>query len=727
MLDGDLDEATSERGLFAFMQLLNYLNGIFEERRAAPRDDLLSALLAAEEEGDRLSEDELRSTVMLLFVAGHETTTNLIGNGIVALLRHATSGTGWSPTLAGAGRGRGAACATTARSTSPAASPPSPSRVGDVDVEPGQGVVTLLAAANRDPARFPDPDRVDITRPDNQHLTFSHGIHYCLGAALARLEGQEAFKALTQRFPTLELDRGARPPRALRPPRLPSRPRRRPLTGSAGPDGPVGHDSRVTDVVPTPGSRSCGFYDTRTRQVQRVRAAAPARGRRSTRAGRPSTPRSTSATCAASSSPTCSGGCWSRPGTTSPTSPTSPTSATSCPTRRGRRQDGAGGRHHRPDRGRDRGPLHRAVGRPTAGASAASSPTSLPAGGQPHRRADRHGPRPRGAGPHLRHRRRRLLRRVDLPPLRRVRPPRPRRDGDQRPRRARRGQAPSGRLRALEAHAGRASSRQQEWDSPWGRGFPGWHIECSAMATKYLGERFDIHTGGIDHVRVHHTNEVAQSECVLDVHPWVRHVDAQRVPRPGRREDLEVEGPRARGRLARRARPRPARLPLLLPPGPLPPAAGLHAGRRWRPPTPRSGGSWPRRSRRATPAATPDPAAVEPHRRRFWSALADDLNAPQALAVGVGRRARPRPQPGRAAGPSSPTPTAPSGFGLADADAPDADESGSDPRIDALVAERAGRPGRQGLRHLRPHPRRAGRRGHRARRHRPTGPTWRRR
>ncbi|MEO7429235.1 MAG: cysteine--tRNA ligase, partial [Acidimicrobiales bacterium] len=65
-------------------------------------------------------------------------------------------------------------------------------------------------------------------------------------------------------------------------------------------------------------------------------------------------------------------------------------------------------------------------------------------------------------------------------------------------------------------------TRQQEWDSPWGRGFPGWHIECSAMATKYLGTRFDIHTGGVDHVRVHHTNEVAQSECVLDVHPWVQ-------------------------------------------------------------------------------------------------------------------------------------------------------------------------------------------------------------
>ncbi|HME70507.1 MAG TPA: cysteine--tRNA ligase [Myxococcota bacterium] len=65
--------------------------------------------------------------------------------------------------------------------------------------------------------------------------------------------------------------------------------------------------------------------------------------------------------------------------------------------------------------------------------------------------------------------------------------------------------------------------RQQEWDSPWGRGFPGWHLECSAMSVKYLGRSFDIHTGGVDHIRVHHTNEIAQSECAFDVHPWVRY------------------------------------------------------------------------------------------------------------------------------------------------------------------------------------------------------------
>ena len=205
MLDGGLDDATIQRGLLAFMSLVNYLNGIFEERRANPRDDLLTALLAAEEDGDKLSEEELRGTVVLLFVAGHETTMNLIGNGTVALLRQRRE---WDRLIADPSLAPGAVDEVlrydgpvhlTGRTATV------PTQVGDVLVEPGQGLVTLLAAANRDPERFPDPDRLDITRADNHHLTFSHGIHYCLGAALARLEGQEVFKALTHRFPTLEL------------------------------------------------------------------------------------------------------------------------------------------------------------------------------------------------------------------------------------------------------------------------------------------------------------------------------------------------------------------------------------------------------------------------------------------------------------------------------------------------------------------------------------------
>ena len=205
LLDGDLDPAALDAGVAAFLQLVGYLGDLFEERRAAPRDDLVSALLAVEEEGDRLAEDELRAIVLLLFVAGHETTMNLIGNGTVALLRNRPE---WDLLRDDPGLAPGAVeellrydgpVHVTQRTAT------QPSVVGGVEVEVGQMVIPHLAAANRDPARFADPDRLDIRRPDVQQLTFSHGIHYCLGAALARLEGQEVFRALPTRFPGLEL------------------------------------------------------------------------------------------------------------------------------------------------------------------------------------------------------------------------------------------------------------------------------------------------------------------------------------------------------------------------------------------------------------------------------------------------------------------------------------------------------------------------------------------
>jgi cytochrome P450 len=205
LVDGELTPEELQTGVMALMQIINYLNGILDERRAHPRDDLLSALLAAEEAGDKLSEEELRSTVVLLFLAGHETTTNLIGNGTVALLRHRDQ---WDRLIADPSLAPGAVeevlrydgpAHLTARTATVEL------EIDGVHIEPGQGLLTLIAAANRDPARFPDPDRLDITRPDPHHLAFSQGAHYCLGAALARLEGQEVFKALPQRFPGLEL------------------------------------------------------------------------------------------------------------------------------------------------------------------------------------------------------------------------------------------------------------------------------------------------------------------------------------------------------------------------------------------------------------------------------------------------------------------------------------------------------------------------------------------
>jgi cysteinyl-tRNA synthetase len=228
--------------------------------------------------------------------------------------------------------------------------------------------------------------------------------------------------------------------------------------------------------------------------------------------------------------------------------------------------------------------------------------------------------------------------------------------------------------------------RQQEWDSPWGRGFPGWHIECSAMATKYLGERFDIHTGGIDHVRVHHTNEVAQSECALDVHPWVGHwVHTEFLDLGGEKiskskghvltvDTLVDEGldPLAFRYFSLQGHYRQNQ------------AFSLDAVR--------SAATALTRLRRAaqtyrsSAADGPDLGGdIAPYRRRFWGALANDLNAPQALAVLwdlVGDDVVPY---GDRAAFFAEADTV-LALGL-DRD-PDADQSGSDERIDALVAER---------------------------------------
>jgi len=206
LLDGDLDEETTTKAVLAAMNFINYFNFLFEQRRAAPRDDLVSGLLAVHDEGDRLSEEELRSIVMLLFLAGHETTMNLIGNGMVAFMANRDQ---WDrlcadPTLAAGAVEECLRYDGPVHLTGRIAST-------ELEVVPGQlvpkgtQVVTLLAAANRDPAHCPDPDRFDIGRADNHHLTFSHGIHYCMGAALARLEGQVVFAELARRYPDIRL------------------------------------------------------------------------------------------------------------------------------------------------------------------------------------------------------------------------------------------------------------------------------------------------------------------------------------------------------------------------------------------------------------------------------------------------------------------------------------------------------------------------------------------
>ena len=196
--------AVMDRARVSSVELAEYFHEQLELRRRQPREDLLSALLAAEEQGDLLSEDELLATLVLLLVAGNETTTNLIGNGMLALLkeRDQLRRVQDDPTLLGP------AVEEMLRFDGPAQIT---SRIVAEDMtfqgknfEAGQVVLCVLSAANRDPARFPDPDRFDIARTDNRHLAFGMGIHYCLGAPLAVAEAQVAISTLLRRYPDAE-------------------------------------------------------------------------------------------------------------------------------------------------------------------------------------------------------------------------------------------------------------------------------------------------------------------------------------------------------------------------------------------------------------------------------------------------------------------------------------------------------------------------------------------
>jgi cytochrome P450 len=183
----------------------DYFRAAVARLRAAAEPGLLGALARVEEAGDRLTEQELYANVNLLLTAGHETTTNLIGNGMLALLRHPDQ---WEKLRADPSLLPGA-IEEFLRYDSPVQFTHRLAKedvaVGDQVIRRSQFVYLMLGAANRDPARFPDPDRLDITRKDNHHVSFGQGPHFCLGAPLARLEGQIAFGTLLHRFPALRL------------------------------------------------------------------------------------------------------------------------------------------------------------------------------------------------------------------------------------------------------------------------------------------------------------------------------------------------------------------------------------------------------------------------------------------------------------------------------------------------------------------------------------------
>jgi cytochrome P450 len=206
-LDGSIRDAHLPSAGAAAHELASYLEGIFEERRREPRDDLISGLVSAHEADDALSDDELLATVALVLGAGHETTTNLIGNGVLALLRHPDQAEllRREPDLIEP------AVEELLRYDSPVQNTSRTPRecvvVGGQEIPAGIEVNLFLGSANRDPAEFADPDVLDITRQDNRHLAFGHGVHFCLGASLARIEGQLAIGALLDRFPTMKLSK----------------------------------------------------------------------------------------------------------------------------------------------------------------------------------------------------------------------------------------------------------------------------------------------------------------------------------------------------------------------------------------------------------------------------------------------------------------------------------------------------------------------------------------
>ncbi len=193
----------------AVQEVTGYLDRLLDDKRRNPGGDLMSALIrTTDEDGDRLSADELRGTAWLLLVAGHETTVNLISNGVLALLTHPGQLAALRADLTLIDN----AVEEMLRWDGPVETPTyrfttEPFEVGGT-VIPGGGelVLVALADADRDPGRFPEPNRFDIRRPAGGHVAFGHGIHYCLGAPLARLEARIAIRTLLERCPDLALD-----------------------------------------------------------------------------------------------------------------------------------------------------------------------------------------------------------------------------------------------------------------------------------------------------------------------------------------------------------------------------------------------------------------------------------------------------------------------------------------------------------------------------------------
>ena len=189
----------------AASEFMSYISALVARRRAMPGEDLLSSLIAAEEQGQRLTEHELIATVLFMFTAGHSTTRDLVGGGLVAFMNNLDQ---WERLVSEPSMVKSAVeeCLRYAPSiTLFGRRALHDTMLAAIKVSAGEPVFVSIAAANRDPRRFPNPDLFDISRRDNEHLTFGGGIHYCLGAMLARAEAQVIFATLARRYPKMRL------------------------------------------------------------------------------------------------------------------------------------------------------------------------------------------------------------------------------------------------------------------------------------------------------------------------------------------------------------------------------------------------------------------------------------------------------------------------------------------------------------------------------------------
>ena len=205
MLDGSIAMQHIASAIPSAVALIDYLRVQLEAKRRAPGDDLLSALLAAQGQDEHLTDDEILGTAVIVMGAGHETTTNLIGNGVLALLRHPgeLERLRAQPALIGTGVDEMLRFDSPVQATSRV--PVEALELFGQRFEKGREIALLLGAANHDPAVFAEPGRFDLGRRDNRHVSFGFGIHFCLGAVLARLEGEVALGTLVRRASKLGL------------------------------------------------------------------------------------------------------------------------------------------------------------------------------------------------------------------------------------------------------------------------------------------------------------------------------------------------------------------------------------------------------------------------------------------------------------------------------------------------------------------------------------------